>query len=134
MTVKEELIRERDNKKTSFFWGKAISWLSVFQGLFFLYQADYMTEALDLYFLGVRQQVFGLALLLFGVIKLLGLFLKIENCRIIGIVGLAGVWTMLFTVSFLWSFGVGYPSNMFLSYGFILVACLRVAYKGVFND
>lgn len=134
MSIKDELIEERDKRQLSYFWGTTIGIFSLLHAIFLLVQPEYISESLDVYLLGVNQILIGSLLLILAIVKLLGIFVDNQNMRIIGIVGLAGVWGMLFTVATLWSFGIGYPSNIFLSNGLMLVASIRVAYRGVIDD
>lgn len=137
MSVRDQLMLERvtqeaELKKSSFFWGKVVSYFSIFHALFLLVQPDFILVPLDTYLLGINQRLIGGLLIVVAVTKLVGIYFDSDTLRVLGIIGLSGVWGVLFTLSLMWSFGIGYPSNTFLSAGFMLVAILRVAYKGVF--
>lgn len=134
MDIKEELKEERlETIVKDHFWGKLIALISAMGGVQILYHDGFISGRLDAYLLGIDENVFGWLLLIFGVLKLLGVYVGNKHMMAITIVGLSVVWSMMFVVSVLWSFGVGYPSEAFLSNGLALAICLRVAYKGIFN-
>lgn len=127
--VKEELIKEQEKERTSFFWGKVVAIVSLLQGGSILYYQEIFTERFDAYFLGINEDVFGFLLVFFAVVKLLGIIADSFKMRSIGIVGLSIIWGMLTVIAVMFSFGIGYPSTAYLSNGFVLVACLRISYK-----
>lgn len=133
--VKKELKKQRENiEKKSYFWGYIVAVFSILQSGFLFIHTDYMADRFNAYLFGVNQNVFAIALLIAGVIKMAGLLLDETYSRQVGIVALCAIWGMLSVVALFYSFGIGYPSNAFLTNGLILVACLRVAYKGVFKS
>lgn len=134
MDIKVGLKKEQDRSlKQDFFWGKLISVVSITEGMFILFNKGYISDRLDEYLLGTDENVFGWLLVIFGVLKIIGMFIRNSKLRAVGIVGLSAVWGMLFMVSVLWSFGIGYPSNSFIFNGLMIALCLRVSFKGIFN-
>ena len=128
-------LREEQNRslKLDFFWGKLVSIASITEGMFILFSKEYISDRLDEYLLGADENIFGWLLVIFGVLKIMGILIHNSRLRASGIVGLSAVWGMLFMVSVLWSFGIGYPSNSFIFNGLMITLCLRVAFKGIFN-
>jgi len=132
--IKKELKKQKkDIEKKSYFWGYFVAIFSILQSVFLFIHTDYMADRFNAYLFGVNQNVFAIALAVAGVIKLAGLLFDETHSRQVGIVALCAIWGMLSVVALFYSFGIGYPSNAFLTNGLILVACLRVAYKGVFR-
>lgn len=126
-------LKKRKAEETSYFWGYFISIISIMDGIFILATENFLGNRLDAYLLGVGDNIFGWALVILGLAKILGILADSKKMRLVGVVGLSVVWGMLFAVSLLFSFGIGYPSNAFISNGAMLGATFRVAYKGVFH-
>ena len=129
--VSEKLKEELEHEKPSYFWGMTIAISSVLNGFHLLFYPSVLSDRLDVYLLGANEDIFGVALVLFGVVKIIGIIIDSENMRGVGIVGLSIVWGMLWVVAMMFSFGIGYPSTTYLTNGLMLVACLRVSYRGV---
>ena len=117
--------------KTSYFWGMTIAIVSVMQGFHLLFYDSVIVDRLDAYLLGTNEDIFGVVLVLFGAIKLIGIVIDSVNMRAVGVVGLSITWGMLWVVALMFSFGIGYPNTAYISNGLMLVACLRVSYRGV---
>lgn len=134
MDVKEILKEDRvESIKDDHFWGKLISTVSIIEGVFILYNTGYLTVRLDTYLLGINENIFGWLLIVLGVSKLVGILVENKLMMAGSIILLSAVWGMLFTVAILWSFGIGYPNDAFLTNGMILATCLRIAHKGIYN-
>lgn len=129
--VSEELKEEKRQVKPSYFWGVTVAIISLLNGLHLLFYEAVIVDRLNAYFLGVNEDIFGVVLVLFGGIKLVGVLIDSVTMRAVGIVGLSVTWGMLWVVALMYSFGLGYPSTTYLSNGMMLVACLRVSYRGV---
>lgn len=129
--VSEKLKEEQHQMKPSYFWGMTIAIASVMNGFHLLFYESVIVERLEAYMLGVNEDIFGIALVLFGLIKLIGIVVDSWLMRGVGIVGLSIIWGMLWVVALMFSFGIGYPSTTYISNGVMLVACLRVSYRGV---
>ena len=117
--------------KPSYFWGMTVAIVSLLNGFHLLFYESVLVDRLEAYFLGANEDIFGVALVFFGAIKLIGIMIDSVNMRAVGIVGLSVSWGMLWVVALLFSFGIGYPSTAYLSNGMMLVACLRISYRGV---
>lgn len=141
MSIKDELkkeieIVEKEEKhaeESSYFWGYLTGGMSFFNGLFLIVSDGILATRMDTYLFGIDEDLFGWLLMIFGAIKVIGILADLYQARLIGIVGLTAVWLPLFVLSLIFSFGIGYPSNAFLSNLVILIACLRVSYKGAKN-
>ena len=132
MTLKEEILREKC--KGAFpFWGGAISWFSIFFGIFLIIFGDYMHSLFSRLFDVVPDGIIATVLIISAVIKLVGIYSKNKKLMRIGIVSLSAVWTAIEAVYLVFSFGIGYPSPSFLFVGLIVVICYRVAKKGDFG-
>ena len=129
--VSEKLKEEQLQAKPSYFWGMMVAIISVMNGFHLLFYESVIVDRLDVYFLGANEDIFGIALVLFSAIKLIGILLDSVNMRGVGIVGLSVTWGMLWVVALMFSFGIGYPDTAYLSNGMMLVACLRISYRGV---
>lgn len=129
--VSEKLKEEQQQVKPSYFWGITIGIASVMYGIHLLFYESVIVDRLEAYLLGANEDVFGVMLVLFGVIKLVGIIIDSVIMRVVGIVGLSVVWGMLWVVALMYSFGLGYPNTAYLSNGMMLVACLRISYRGV---
>ena len=129
--VSEKLKEEQYQAKPSYFWGTAVAIGSVMNGLHLLMYESVIVDQLNAYFLGADENIFGVALVLFGMIKLIGILIDNVIMRRVGIVGLSMVWGMLWVVALMFSFGIGYPNSAYISNGMMLVGCLRVSYRGV---
>lgn len=129
--VSEKLKEEQQQAKPSYFWGVTVGIISLLNGLHLLFYEAVIVDRLNAYFLGVNEDIFGVVLVLFGGIKLVGVLIDSVTMRAVGIVGLSVTWGMLWVVALMYSFGLGYPSTTYLSNGMMLVACLRVSYRGV---
>lgn len=129
--VAKQLQREKHDFIRSTFWSNTVSIFSIIHGIFLIAQVDYLLVALDAYFFGVNEDIFGLLLIVAGVGKMVGVRLSIRPLKRISIVMLCTIWGMLAYTSLFWSFGIGYPSDSFIDAIFMVVACWRVAYKGV---
>ena len=129
--VSEKLKEEQHQVKPSYFWGMTVAIVSVLNGFHLLFYESVIVDRLEVYFLGVAEDVIGIALVFFCTIKLIGIMIDSVNMRAIGVVGLSIAWGMLWVVALMFSFGIGYPSTAYISNGLMLVACLRVSYRGV---
>lgn len=129
--VSEELKVEQQQLKPSYFWGVTVSIISLLNGLHLLFYEGVIVDRLNAYFLGANEDIFGVVLVLFGGIKLIGVLIDSVTMRAVGIVGLSVIWGMLWVVALMFSFGIGYPNTAYLSNGMMLIACLRVSYRGV---
>lgn len=129
--VSEKLKEEKYQAKQSYFWGMAIAIGSVMDGVHLLMYESVIVDRLNAYFLGADENIFGVMLVLFGMIKLIGILIDNVIMRRVGIVGLSMVWGMLWVVALMFSFGIGYPNTAYISNGMMLVGCLRVSYRGV---
>lgn len=132
MTIKEELIREKE--KGSFpFYGFSIAVLSLAYGGFLLIFGDYMNTLFTRLFEVIPDWPIALWLIVGAVIKLIGIHKQHKKLKRIGIVLLSAVWTAIAAVYTVYSFTVGYPNPSFLIMAFIVVVCYRVSKKGDFG-
>ncbi len=132
MTIKEELIQEKNRGSFPFF-GFSIAILSLFYGGFLLIFGDYMHSLFSKLFDVIPDWPIALWLIGSAVIKLIGIRKGHKKLMRIGIVLLSAVWTAIAAVYTVFSFTTGYPSPSFLFLVFIVVVCYRVSKKGDFG-
>ena len=120
-------------EKQSYFWGKMISYVSIATGIYALTHEGYYAIRVDTYLPGLNEDLLAYLFIIMGVIKLIGIYFDIGTLRGGGIIGLTVTWGMVTFISYMFSFGVGYPNDDFILNTFILIACFRVSYRGVFN-
>ena len=125
MTIKEELIQEKNRGSFPFF-GFSIAILSLFYGAFL---HSLFSKLFDL----IPDWPIALWLIGSAFIKLVGIHKKHKKLMRIGIVLLSAVWTAIAAVYTVFSFTTGYPSPSFLFLVFIVVVCYRVSKKGDFG-
>ena len=132
MTIKEEILRVREDEPFPFF-GAAIAWFSIGFSMFLIYFGDYMHSLFSSLFDIVPDGIIAAILITSAVIKLIGIYSKNKKLKRVGIVALSAIWTAIEAVYLVFSFGIGYPSPSFLFVGLVVVICYRVAKKGDFG-
>lgn len=132
MTLKEEILIERDKGSFPFF-GFSIAVLSLLFGGFLLIFGDYMNSLFSRLFELIPDWPIAIWLIVGAVCKLTGIRKGSKKLMRIGIVLLSAVWTAIAAVYTVFSFTTGYPSPSFLFLIFIVVVCYRVSKKGDFG-
>lgn len=115
------------------FWGFIISLTSISYAVFHLTHDGLLYGMFEPRFQSLSEDLISWTLLTFGVMKLLGTIYKQFLLMRIGIVGLSGMWGLLMLLSTTYAFGAGYPTARFITTGFVVIACLRVSFKGDFG-
>lgn len=124
---------ERNSAEPFQFWGFLISLTSLFYGYFIINTPGFLLNHVEPYFQGIPEWVFGYGLLLFGMIKLTGVFTKNKRIRKTGIIALSAIWSALFILAFTYSFGTGYPHPSWIFSLSAVLTCWRISFKGDFN-
>lgn len=110
--------------------GLLIAIVSIAYGEFTIRVNDYLIANTEPYFQSLPVKVIGFALLLSGLIKLIGILTDNTLARKIGIWSLSGVWFALFVLAVTFSFGSGYPHPSYLFNFLAWASCLIVSFKG----
>lgn len=121
------------NYKPFPFWGFTIAITSMLYAGFHLLHDGLLYGMFEEKFRMIPEDLISWVLFSFGAIKVLGVVLEKYVLMRVGIVGLSGVWGVLMLLSTTYAFGTGYPTARFITTGFIVVACLRVSFKGDFG-
>lgn len=132
--ISEKLKKDmKDVQKQSFFWGKMISYVSIATGIYSLLHVDYYELRVATYLPLLSVNLIAHLFIILGAIKLIGIYFDLGILRGGGIIGLTVTWSLVTFVSYMFSFGIGYPNDDFIVNTFILIACFRVSYQGVFH-
>lgn len=130
--LKQDL-QKASNKRPSDFWGALIAIVSVLYGEF-IYRVDgYLIANAEPYLSKLPENIIGAALMILGVLKIVGLLLQYKPLKKIGIWLLSGIWSGLFFVALTYSFGTGYPHPSYIFMGMIAIGCFRVSLKGDYS-
>lgn len=127
--LKRELIVAK-NKRPSDFWGFMVAFTSILHGSFLFKFVNYLTEHAEPYLSRLPGKWIGLALLIAGIMKLIGVLLNNKHLKEWSIWVLSAIWGGLWVVSLTFAFGTGYPDPYHTFMFFVFVACLRVSLKG----
>lgn len=130
--LKQDL-QKASNKQPSGFWGTSIGFVSVLYGEFIFRVDGFLIENAEPYLSKLPENIIGILLMVFGVLKLVGLGLQYKQLKKIGIWLLSGMWSGLFFVSLTYSFGTGYPHPSYIFMGMIAIGCFRVSLKGDYS-
>ena len=119
--------------KSSYFWGQLIAYATIAIALFSFFTDNYYTERLDAYLYSVNMDWIAFIMIAVALVKLYGIYADNQLFRGVGIVLLTVIWGLITVVSYMFSFGIGYPNDDFILNTFILLACFRTSYQGVFK-
>lgn len=111
-------------------------WTAIFTilyGAYTYFNSGYLDGLIDERLGFITEPMLVIATILSGGMKLAGVLLDKGTLKQIGIIAMSFVWGILFSLSFIWSVGEGYPAQTFILYGYILVNCLNIAHKGDFK-
>lgn len=114
--------------------GLTISIFSILYGEFVFRVNDYLLAQVEPYFRGLPFKLFGVILLIAGLVKLIGILTNNTLARKIGIWSLTGMWSGLFALAVTFSFGTGYPHPGYLFNALPLLICLIVSKKGDYRE
>lgn len=130
----EKTLKEGKKHHTAKHLGISTSIVSILYGLFIIFYNGYFTGLIERYVSMDDENAIGVALVIVGLIKLIGLIINNTFLKRLGIYLLSFVWGALLGVSLVYSFGVGYPNPMPIFMGKIVWDCWRVALKGDFGN
>lgn len=126
---------EKAKKKRSFpILGFVISLLSITYGEFVARVDGYFLAHTEPYLRGLPEDIIGWLLIVAGVIKLLAILAKNTKLKRFGIVSLSVIWSGLFAVSFLYSFGTGWPHPSWQFMLFVTAICIIESIQGRYAD
>lgn len=112
------------------FWNGALVIVSLLHGAFILRQPGYLISHSQIHFGDTTEIIIGLLLIVFSLTKLAGKAIENQKLWRISIMGLSFIWTGLFLVSFVYSFGIGRPNPAWYFYGFVMVGCYGISLSG----
>lgn len=130
--LKQDL-QKASNKRPSDFWGALIAVVSILYGEFIFRVDGFLIANAEPYLSKLPENTIGILLMIFGVLKLIGLGLQYKPLKKIGIWLLSGMWSGLFFVALTYSFGTGYPHPSYIFMGMIAIGCFRVSFKGDYS-
>src|SRR5699024_5644040 len=105
---------------------------SILYGVFYLRHTGYLLSRTEPYMQSLPENWIGIALILFGIIKLIGVLTKRKFIKRTGIWGLSAIWGGLACVAFLFSFGTGYPNSQWIDKLLVVTICFRISFLGDF--
>jgi len=120
--------REEQQKQKSFL-GSVVSIYTIISGLFYLIFPGNFIFELRPYGTFNNERIVAIAMVGIGFIKLVGILKESERIKRMGIICLSILWGGLFVVSVTYSFGIGYPSPIWIDRLFILVLCVKMAFR-----
>lgn len=123
-------IAEKSRHEKVAFWGLLMGIYSVFYGIFYLRHQGYLIANAEPYMRFLPEKTIGWAMLIFGVIKILGVLLRNDFMKMIGIWGLSAIFGGMALVAFTFSYGSGYPNSVWIDRILVVVICLRISFKG----
>lgn len=107
--------------------------LSLGFGWFTYYYDGYLIANVEPYFSRVPEDLIGMSLVLFSVIKGLGVMTSRTVLKRIGILGMSATWTGILVLALTFSFGSGYPNPSYQFMGFVTAICFTISLKGDFD-
>src|SRR5699024_5929034 len=99
-------------------------------GQFYWRHTGYLVAQAEPYMHFLPEKFIGLMLILFGLIKLVGVFKKDNRIKNVASWGLSTIWGGLFFTALLYSFGTGNPSVIWIDRLLVLAMCLHVSLRG----
>lgn len=132
MTRKEwkEFIKGKDEMRPV---SISVSLISILYGSFILMYQGYFLGILHPSIIDIPAYALGIPLMLFGLLKLVGVFGNNRHIRRISIIGLAFLWGGLTTINMFYAFGEGYPNPLWLFMFRVVYDCVILAMKGSYD-
>lgn len=130
------LLQEADKKveKGYFpFHSALITFTSIFYGVYVYFNAGFIVKTIDPHFNFITEGVISVLTIMSGIVLAIGLLSKNGRIKRTGIVLMSFTWGLIFTLALIWSINAGYPAPDFIIYGYFLLSCLIVSYKGDFH-
>lgn len=129
--LKRQLIKEAE-RKPQIFYSFCVSFISLFFGAFTIYYDGYLIANVEPYFARLPEDIIGALLIIWAVIKILGVITNRTLLKRVGILGLSALWTGLLVLAITYSFGTGYPNPSYMYTALVAAICYRISYRGDF--
>lgn len=123
-------IKKHTNKTTFPFWSLVVASMSILHGEFLSRATGYVITNSEPFSGAFPDKLVGYLLIGLGLVKLYGLIIGSKRLSKYSLWGLNAIWSGLFLVAFIYSFGIGHPSPSWYFYGLVVAINLRVALKG----
>ena len=132
--IKRETKQTLDNirRNRMRFYYLILSIYSITEGLFYTMFRDYIINRSEPYMAVLSSGIVGWAMMLSGIILLLGYILHNNNLQKIGLLVMSIAWGGMFLVALTFALGTGYPDADWIDKLFTLTIILRVSKKGVY--
>lgn len=125
------LEESKKQAKKSRYLSMSVGIVSFLTGMFFTIFSGELSVFFQPYLKNVPEIFVGVTLVIFGVMKVIGILTNNMLLRKISIVALSFLWGSLFVVSTVYSFGIGFPSISFIFAGKVAADCMRISTRGV---
>ncbi len=125
-----EDIKRETNKKELPFWSILVVSVSLLHGLFILRFTGYLTEHSGTELGLMTEQFIGWGLIVFAIFKIIAMIGDYHLIKRLSVVALSFIWTGLFSLSLVYSFGIGHPNPYWYFYAVIVLGCYRISFKG----
>ena len=126
----EGLEESKKQAKKVHYLGMSVGIVSFLTGMFFTIFSGELSVFFQPYLKNVPEVFVGVTLVLFGVMKVIGILTNNSLMRKVSIVALSFLWGSLFVVSTVYSFGIGFPSISFIFAGKVAADCMRISTRG----
>lgn len=126
----EGLEKSKKQVKKNHYLGMSVGIVSFLTGMFFTIFSGELSVFFQPYLKNVPEIFVGVTLVIFGVMKVIGILTNNMLLRKISIVALSFLWGSLFVVSTVYSFGIGFPSISFIFAGKVAADCMRISTRG----
>lgn len=112
----------------------SVAFISIAYGWFIMHYQGYFLGILHPSALGVSANAVGIALVLLGLLKIMGVATGNKHLRRLSIIALTFVWGGLLTINFFYyALGAGYPNPLWLFQARVVYDCTILASKGRFE-
>lgn len=125
------LEESKKQAKKSHYLSMSVGIVSFLTGMFFTIFSGELSVFFQPYLKNVPEIFVGVTLVIFGVMKVIGILTNNMLLRKISIVALSFLWGSLFVVSTVYSFGIGFPSISFIFAGKVAADCMRISTRGI---
>lgn len=115
------------------FHSTLITFTSIFYGVYVYFNGGYIVNTIDPHFNFITEGIISVLTIMSGIVLIIGLLSKNGHIKRTGVVLMSFTWGLIFTLTLIWSLGAGYPAPNFIIYGYFLLSCLIVSYKGDFH-
>ena len=130
----EEQKKQKKQTNRVRYLGTSVAITSILYGIFIVCYDGYFINLLQPYISTLPENLIGAALLLAGFAKAIGIATGNAFLKRHSIYALSFLWGGLTAVGVLYSFGIGYPSAVYIFTAKILADCLRISFKGDYTQ